>query len=80
MIPFTIIDQFGRPTPTRYIQVHMTNNPYIIAHLTTNGPDYWGELHVTLYTGMDPVNMLTDEAMWMLDPKFPTAELVSDAL
>ena len=58
----------------------MTNNPYVIAQLTTNGPDYQGELHATPYNGMEPVNTLTDEAMRMLEPKFPAAELVSDSL
>ena len=79
-IPFTITDQFRRPTPARYIQVHMTNNPYIIAHLTANGPDYQGELHAMLYTGTEPIDVLTNEVMRMLEPEFPTAELVSDVL
>ena len=79
-IPFTITDQFGRPTPARYIQVHMTNSPYMIARLTANGPDYWGKLHATLYTGVEPVDILTDEAMRMLEPEYPAAELVSDAI
>ena len=80
MIPFTITNQFRRPTPARYIQVHMTNNLYIVARLTTNGPDYWGELHATLYNGPEPVDMLTNKAVQMLEPDFPTAEFVSDAL
>ena len=79
-IPFTITDQFGHLTPARYIQVHMTNNPYVIARLTANGPDYRGELHVTPYTGTEPVDVLTDEAMRMLEPEFPAAEFVSDTL
>ena len=79
-IPFTITDQFGQPTPARYIQVHMTNNLYVIARVTANGPDYWGKLHATPYNGTEPVDELTDEAMRMLDPEFPAAEFVSDAL
>ena len=79
-IPFTITDQFGRPTPARYIQVHMTSNPYVIARLTTNGPDYRGELHATPYNGAEEVEPLTDEAMRMLEPDFPAAEHISDAL
>ena len=79
-IPFTITDQFGRPTPARYIQVHMTNNPYVVAHLTANGPDYRGKLHATLYNGLEPVNVLTDEAIRMLEPNFPAAEFMSDTL
>ena len=58
----------------------MTNNPYVVACLTANGPDYWGELHVTPYNGLEPIDVLTDEAMQMLEPDFPAAEHVSDAL
>ena len=79
-IPFTITNQFGHPTPARFIQVHMTNNPYVIARLTANSPDYQGELHTTPYNGPEPVDVLTDEAMRMLEPKFPAAEFVSDAI
>ena len=79
-IPFTITDQFGRPTPAHYIQVHMTNNLYVVARLTTNGPDYRGELHATPYVGTKPVDTLTNEVMRMLEPDFPAVELVSDSL
>ena len=58
----------------------MTNNPYIIAHITTNGPDYQGKLHATPYNGTEPVNVLTNEAVRMLEPDFPAAELVSNSL
>ena len=66
--------------PARYIQVHMTNDPYVIARLTTNGPNYWGELHVTPYTGAEPVDVLTNEAMRMLEPEFPVADFICNAL
>ena len=79
-IPFTITDQFGHLTPARYIQVHMTSNPYVIAQLTANGPDYRGELHATPYNGAEEVKPLTDEAMRMLEPDFPAAEHVSNVL
>ena len=79
-IPFTITDQFGHPTPARYIQVHMTGNLYVVAHVTANGPNYQGELHATPYNGTEPIDVLTDEAIRMLEPDFPAAELVSDAL
>ena len=79
-IPFTITDRFGRPTPARYIRVNMTSNPYVIARLTANGPDYWGELHATPYNGPEEVEPLTDEAMRMLEPDFPAAVHVSNAL
>ena len=58
----------------------MTSNPYVIARLTANGPDYQGELHVTPYNGVEEVELLTDEAMQMLEPDFPAAEHVSNAL
>ena len=79
-IPFTITDRFGRPTPARYIRVNMTSNPYVIARLTANGPDYRGELHTTPYNGPEEVEPLTDEAMRMLEPDFPAVEHVSNAL
>ena len=58
----------------------MTSNPYVIAHLTANGPDYRGELHATPYNGPEEVKPLTDEAMQMLEPDFPAAEHMSNAL
>ena len=58
----------------------MTSNPYIIARITANGPDYRGELHATPYNGTESVEALTDEAMRMLEPDFPAAEHVSNAL
>ena len=79
-IPFTITDRFGRPTPARYIRINMTSNPYVIARLTANGPDYRGELHATPYNGPEEVEPLTDEAMRMLELDFPAAEHVSNVL
>ena len=58
----------------------MNSNPYVTAHLTANGPDYRGELHATPYNGPEEVEPLTDEAMRMLEPDFPAAEHVSNAL
>ena len=58
----------------------MTNNPYVVACLTANGPDYRGELHVTPYNGLELVDVLTNEAVQMLKPDFPAAEFMSDAL
>ena len=58
----------------------MTNNPYVIACLTANSPNYRGKLHAMPYTGMEPVEVLTNKAMRMLDPEFPVAELMSDSL
>ena len=58
----------------------MTSNPYVIARLTANGPNYRGELHATPYNGAEEVEPLTDEAMRMLEPDFPAVEHVSNAL
>ena len=58
----------------------MTSNPYVVARLTANSPDYRGELHATPYNGAEEVEPLTDEAMRMLEPEFPAAEHVSNAL
>ena len=58
----------------------MTSNPYVIAQLTANGPDYWGELHATPYNGAEEVKPLTNEAMRMLEPDFPAVKHVSNAL
>ena len=49
--------------PARYIRINMTSNPYVIAHLTANGPDYRGELHAMPYNRPEEVEPLTDEAM-----------------
>ena len=58
----------------------MTSNLYVIARLTANSPDYRGELHATPYNGLEEVEPLTDEAMRMLEPDFPVAVHVSNAL
>ena len=58
----------------------MTSNPYITARLTADGPDYQGKLHAMPYNGPEEVEPLTDEAMRMLEPDFPAAEHVSNAL
>ena len=58
----------------------MTSNPYVIARLTANGPDYQGELHATPYNGPEDIEPLTDEAMQMLEPDFLAVEHVSNAL
>ena len=79
-IPFTVTDQFSCPMLARYIQVHMTNDLYVVARLTANGPNYWGKLHTTPYTGMEPIDVLTNEAMRMLEPKFPVVDFVCDAI
>ena len=58
----------------------MTNDPYVVACLTLNGPNYHGELHTTPYMGMEPVNVLTNEAMRMLELERPAVEFIADAI
>ena len=80
-VPFIITNRFGRPTPAQFIQVHMTDNPYIVAQLTADGPSYCGELHATAITDIDaPPEVLTDDTMRMFAPNFLGAGLISDAL
>jgi hypothetical protein len=44
-VSFTILDSTGRLVPARYIKVHMTDNPYIEARMTMDGPVHRGEIH-----------------------------------
>ena len=79
-VPFNILNNYGR-TPARYIQVHMTDNPYVIGRLSFNGPDYWGELHAATVNDLDtPTPHLNEEAMRMLSRHYPAATFVNNAL
>jgi hypothetical protein len=49
-IPFLILDDTGRQVPARFIKVHMTDNPYVEAQLTMDGPVHCGEIHATAVT------------------------------
>jgi hypothetical protein len=44
-VPFTILDATGRQVPARFIKVHMTDNPYVEARMTMDGPVHRGEIH-----------------------------------
>jgi hypothetical protein len=80
-VPFTITDWHGRNTPARFIWVHMTDNLYIIARLTADGPDYRGEIHADPIRDLDtPPKALTEEALRLLQPNFPATRLVDEAL
>ena len=80
-IPFTITDYYGRPTPARFIQVHMTDNPYVVAHLTASGADYRGEIHTAPINDVDtPPERLTDAALRMFARTFPALNRVHDAI
>ena len=80
-IPFTITDHHGRPTPARFIQVHMTDNLYVIAHLTALGADYRGEIHAAPVNDVDtPPKRLTDTALRMFVRTFPALDRVNEAI
>ena len=80
-IPFTITDHHGRPTPARFIQVHMTDNLYVIARLTASGADYCGEIHTAPVNEVDtPPERLTDAALRMFACTFPALDRINDAI
>ena len=78
-IPFTITNEHGVPTPARFIQVHMTTNPYVIGRLTLTGTDYCTELHATPNDD-EPIQHITDRALWMFDCNYPAANVVNTAV
>jgi hypothetical protein len=66
-VPFTILDATGRQVPARFIKVHMTDNPYVEAQMTMDGPVHWGEIHAaavhdrvgrTLDIGLDELRLI----------------------
>ena len=78
-ILFTITNEHGVPTPVRFIQVHMTADPYVIGQLTLTGADYCAELHATLNDD-EPVQHISDRALHMFDRDYPAADVVNTAL
>ena len=80
-IPFTITDHHGQPAPAHFIQVHMTDNPYMIARLTTSGADYRGEIHMAPVNGINtPPERLTDAALCMFACTFPALDHINEAI
>ena len=80
-VPFNITDEQGLETPARYVQVHMTNNPFVVGRLTLTGADYRGELHAAPVLGTNrPCDDLTPEAMRMFRRDYPASELVDAAI
>ena len=78
-IPFTITNEHGVPTPARYIQVHMTADPYVIGHLTLTGADYRAELHATPNND-EPVQHMSDRTLRMFDRDYPAADVVNTSV
>ena len=75
-IPFTIINEHRVLTPARYIQVHMTADPYIIGRLTLTRADYHAKLHTTPNNDV-PVQYITDCMLRMFDHNYPAANAVN---
>ena len=46
-IPFHIMNSQGKMQPAKYVSVFMTNNPYTLGKLESNGPTYMGEIHAS---------------------------------
>ena len=55
------------PPPTCFIQVHMTDNPYVIGHLTVNRANYQGGLHAHPADGDNKLEHLTLQVLWMFN-------------
>ena len=75
-IPFTITNEHGVPTPARFIQVHMTADPYVIGHLMLTGADYRGKLHTTPNNDK-PVQHISDRALHMFNQDYPATDIVN---
>ena len=78
-IPFTITNEHGVPTPARFIQVHMTADPYVVGRLTLTGADYRAKLHATPNDD-EPVQHILDQALCMFDHDYPTADVVNTSV
>ena len=78
-IPFTITNEHGVPTPARFIQVHMTADPYVIGCLTLTGADYRGELHATPNND-EPIQHISDRALRMFNQDYPATDVVNTSV
>ena len=59
----------------------MTDNPYVIARLTTSGADYRGEIHAAPVNDVDtPPERLTDAALRMFARTFPALDRINEAI
>ena len=59
----------------------MTDNPYVVAHLTVSGADYRGEIHAAPVNDVDtPPEQLTDAALRMFVRTFPALNRVHEAI
>ena len=59
----------------------MTNNPYVVAHLTLSGPDYHGEIRTVPVNDVDTSpERLTDTALHMFLCTFPALDCINEAI
>ena len=80
-IPFTVTDHYGQAMPAHFIQVHMTNNPYVIACLMASGADYHREIHAAPVNNVDsPPKCLTDAVLCMFMCTFPALDRVNEVI
>ena len=76
-----ITDHHRQATPAHFIQVHMTDNPYVIARLTASGADYHGEIHAAPVNDVDmPPEHLTDALLHMFARTFPALDHVNEVI
>ena len=59
----------------------MTDNPYVIAHLTASRADYCGEIHAAPVNDVDtPPECLTNATLRMFARTFPALNCVNEAI
>ena len=59
----------------------MTDNPYVIAHLTASGADYCREIHAAPINNVDtPPEHLTNATLRMFTCTFPSLDHINEAI
>jgi hypothetical protein len=80
-VPFCIPSINGEETPACFIQVHMTDNPYVEACMSPFTAVYHGEIHaIPEVDDGDEVEELTYEILKILEDNFIDAQHIDTAL
>jgi hypothetical protein len=80
-VPFCIPGVSGEETPARFIKVHMTDNPYVEAHMSPFTVVYRGEIHaISEVDNDDDAEELLYEILKMLEDDFQDVQYVDMAL
>jgi hypothetical protein len=80
-VPFTILDATGRPVPARYIKVHMTDNPYVEARMTMDGPVHRGEIHAAaIHNRVRQTPDIGPDELRLLDRSYQDWIMVDEAI